>query len=143
MTLPTPDGLQVALTATTLVAIWITWAKFIGPRIKRKWDRLVGIFQTIAGRDPIIDKRTNKVISPAVPHLGEQLSTLNDTVSKLVAVIESNQDAHHRIDRHDQILADHDSSIAALIASTFERGATAALVAVEKANSDAIDEPTD
>lgn len=101
MTLPTPDALQIALTATTLAAVWIGWAKIVGPRLRRGWDRVVGTFQAIAGRDAIIDKVSGKEVSPAVPPLGEQLSTINDTMSKLVAVIESNHDAHVRLDNHE------------------------------------------
>lgn len=125
MNLPNPDGLQVVLTVCTLVALWLGWAKVIFPRIRRRWNRVVGLFQTIAGRDAVIDKRDGTILSPAVPHLGEQLSTLNDTVSKLVAVIESNHDAHRRIDHHDRVLGGHDQAIAALIAGSAERAATA------------------
>lgn len=91
----------MTLTLTTLVGVWIAWAKVIGPKVKRAWSRGVGFFQTIAGRDPIIDKITGKEVAPAVPPLGEQLGSIHETMSKLVAVIESNQDAHHRIDNHE------------------------------------------
>lgn len=98
MGLPTPDALQVALTLTTLAVVWVGWAKVIGPRAKRAWGRSVGFFQAIAGRDPIVDKASGKELSPAVPPLGERLASIDDTMLRLVTVIESNQDAHHRID---------------------------------------------
>ncbi len=144
--LPAPDALQVALTVSTLAGIWVAWAKVIGPRVKRGWGKAVGAFQTVAGRDPIIDKVTGKEVSPAVPPLGEQLAAVNDTMGELVKVIQSNQDAHHRIDvvvTHQQVqdarMDDHDSTLAALIASKFESGARDALLSVEKANKDVID----
>lgn len=101
MNLPTPDALQVTLTASTLLVIWIAWAKYLGPRIKAKWVRFVGFFQTIAGRDPIVDKVTGKEVSPAVLPLGEHLASINDNMAQLIEVVRSNQDAHHRIDGHE------------------------------------------
>lgn len=96
-----PVWLQILSGLTAILTVWVGWAKVVGPRIKRAWSRGVGFFQTIAGRDPIIDKITGKEVAPAVPPLGEQMASINDTMGKLVAVIESNQDAHHRIDNHE------------------------------------------
>lgn len=122
---PSPDGLQVALTISTLLVIWIGWAKYVGPKVRRFTDRAVGIFQAIAGRDAIIDKVSGKEVAPAVPPLGEQLSSINDTMAKLVAVIESNHDAHERLNAHDKHLVAHDQAIGALISGSLERAATA------------------
>lgn len=109
MDLPTPDALQIALTLSTLVVIWVGWAKFLGPRVKAKWDWFVGILQSIGGRDPIVDKRTGVEIAPMVPALGVQLlsidkrfETVNENMAQLIEVVKSNQDAHHRIDSVEQ-----------------------------------------
>lgn len=99
--LPSPDALQVALTCCTLLAFWIGWAKVARPRVRDRWNRILGFFQAIAGRDPIVDKASGKEISPAVPPLGERLASIDDTMLRLVTVIESNQDAHKRIDNHE------------------------------------------
>lgn len=121
MNLPSPDAAQVVLTLTTLAAIWLGWAKVLGPWVKRKWDRFVGIFQAIAGRDPIVDKASGKELAPAMPPLGEQLSTINDTMQKLVIVIESNHDAHKRIDNHEGRLSATERDIAAMKLAAVER----------------------
>jgi hypothetical protein len=146
--LPTPDALQVALTLTTLAAIWLGWAKVVGPKLKPAWSRLVGTIQAIAGRDPIIDKVTGKEIAPALPPLGEQLSTINDTMAKLVVVIESNHDAHKRIDQVVQRVDGHDQALAILAGAQIEKAAlhkenAAFFDMVAKRDSDVIDEPTD
>lgn len=123
--LPTPDGVQVLLTLSGVAGLWLGWAKVLGPRLARGWSRFVGIFQAIAGRDAIVDKVSGREVSPAVPPLGEQLTSIHDTMAKLVAVVESNHDAHKRIDRHESVLASHDQAIGALIAGSNERAATA------------------
>lgn len=146
MNLPSPDALQVALTCTTILAVWVGWAKFIGPRVKRGWGRVVGIFQAIAGRDAIVDKVSGKEVAPAVPPLGEQLSTMNETIAKLVAVIESNHDAHERLNAHDKHLVAHDQAIGALISGSLERAATAmssAALLNAVANGDIVNGDTD
>ena len=98
ISLPSPDAVQIVFTVSTLAALWIGWAKYLGPRFKARWNRLVGFFQTIAGRDPIVDKITGREISPEVPPLGKQIAAINDNMAQLIEVVRSNQDAHHRID---------------------------------------------
>lgn len=101
MTLPNPDAIQIALTLSTLAVIWLGWAKVIGPKAKRAWNRGVGFFQAIAGRDPIVDKASGAELSPAVPPIGERLASIDSGLSRLVEVIESTQNAHARIDNHE------------------------------------------
>lgn len=98
MSIPSPDGVQVVLTLSTVGALWFGWAKVAGPRVKRQWNRLVGFVEAIAGRDAIVDKASGIEKAPAVPPLGVRLASIDDTMQKLVVVIESNHDAHKRID---------------------------------------------
>lgn len=149
--LPSPDVIQVALTLSTLLVIWVGWVRYLGPRLKHRTRRLVGFFQTIAGRDPIVDKITGKEVSPAVPPLGEQIAAINDNMAQLIEVVRSNQDAHHRIDGIEGRVGGVEGRVGGLeiamgmiAGEKFERAGDAAMAAVEKAQAGTVDaEPTE
>lgn len=146
ISLPTPDAVQILLTLGSVAVAWVSLKKVVTPtwrKLRRGWGKAKGIVQAIGGRDPIHDPITGKEIAPAVPPLGENLAAINDTMSKLVAVIESNQNAHERIDHVVTRVDGHDTAIAALLADKWENGANAALAAVKKQQQDTIDGEAD
>lgn len=142
MNLPSPDGVQILLTLGSLAVAIVALRKVIVPTWKgarRGWAKFTGFVEAIAGRDPILDKATGKELAPAVPPLGNRLSGIEDTMLRLVTVIESNQDAHKRIDGLETRVDGVETTVGALIGGTFERGAHDALAAVKQKNADAID----
>lgn len=135
-----PDGLQIALTLSTLMALWIGWAKAVRPRWRRFWDRVDGVMDTLNGRDEFIDPTTGRRV-PAVPALGTRMGNMEDTLSTV-----ANQQ---------RLLENHETRITALendrvkdIITSAERAATAAAsanmfrLAVERDTTDGqADEP--
>lgn len=145
---PTPDAINMAYGLVGIAAIWVGWVKYLGPKVKGGWDKIVGFFQAIAGRDAIIDKASGIEKAPAVPPLGHRLASIDDTLSKLLTVIESTQDAHHRIDSVEKRVNGHDQAIALLAGASVEKAAlhqenAAFFDMVAKRDSDVVDPPKD
>ena len=150
------DRLQLVLTLGAVLALFVTWTRFIRPRGRRLWAKVVGIFDAILGREEITDSITGERISPALPGIGARMATqeaglaqqgnrlerLTQTVETLARVVE------HQA-RLDKVAEDHEKRITALEKWQVERifareEATAAWRAMEaahKGNSDTIEEP--
>lgn len=135
--MPSPDGAQVALTLLSLILASFAVVKVllpIGRWFGRVGRRISGALDNLGGREAFTDPATGKEIA-AIPPIGERLTSIDTRLDALL-------DVNARLDSHESRLQDHDASIAALIGATFERGANAALSAIEKKHADMIDEET-
>lgn len=101
-------------------------------------DRAATGWDAILGEGPILD-RNGKVMQEGQPGLIHRVSEVEHAVKTLAEVVANQhamnrrvEAAEYRLDRHDRRFEGHDESIAALIASTFERGANATLTAAER-----------
>jgi len=101
-----------------------TWLR-IGPgkQISAMADAMLGTAE--------VKDRSGKVSLPAQPGLVHRTNTLEESVKTLIELVAEQRVIATRVDLHETRLNDHDTSIAALIASTFERGAHATLTAAE------------
>lgn len=132
--LPTPDGLQIALTVVTLALGAIAIAKVFIPFAR--WltatgGRFMGAIDNLAGRDPRIDRATGKTIE-GIPAIGDRFAGIEKRLDRVANV-------NDRLDRVEARVDVVEATQAALIGGTFERGSKDLLSAVEKQNAGVID----
>lgn len=120
-----------ALTGTA-VAILILVGLGIGAFFKFGPGKTLGALADAILGEPAIRDRAGRKIQDERPGLVARTDVLEDAVTKLV-----DQDA--RITRLEHGHLQHDAAIAALIASTFEKGAKSALQAEELKNRDIVE----
>lgn len=123
-------GAALVVILGALVAA-VRWAR---PRWQRFTSKVDAGFESIVGRDAIVNPADGRVISPAVPGIGVRMTNVEDAVALLVA----NQ---NRLD-------DHDRRIVRLEEATIERivnRADSALAwgAIAAAASDAVGDASD
>lgn len=137
----------VIVGACTLIGIWVGWARYLGPRVRKKLRRLGGMIDSLAGRDPIVDPVSHRQIAPPLPPLGERLAGFEDeqrsqsraleklsttqanqsaALDKLATTVQSLVDAHKRLDDHDRRLESHGHRLDKLELARVERIVTQA-----------------
>ncbi len=142
--LPTPDGLQIALTVVTLALGAIAIAKVFIPFAR--WltatgGRFMGAIDNLAGRDPRIDRATGKTIE-GIPAIGDRFAGIEKRLDRVANVNDRLDRVRGRLLVTDAVEARVDvveATQAALIGGTFERGSKDLLSAVEKQNAGVID----
>lgn len=111
---------------------WWNATKSTRERAEAGWDAVLGKPQT--------NDRAGREMAAAEPGLIHRVSELERTVKTLAEIVAHQNATDKRVDRLDHRVGEHDSAIAALIATTFDRGAASALKAEELKNRDTIDE---
>lgn len=119
MTLPSPDRLAAIYTLCGLLALWVGWLKVARPKWRRFRDRVSGTLDSIAGREPIVDKSSGRELAPRMPPIGEHLANINDRLNQL-------SDVRGTLDNHEGRLQALEDSRVEKIVSAAERAATAA-----------------
>ena len=141
MNLPTPDAVQVTLTSLTIVGVLVGWIKVLRPKWRHLRDRIVAVFDTLAGRPPVHDPATGQTL-PALPPLNERLGSLEVAMTKLVDVMAVSAEHGQQLGEHAAALIDHARRIGDLEHARLER-VTAQQESTEMwravANRDAID----
>lgn len=121
------DPLALAATGTlVLVGVGIGAFFRFGP------GKTLGALADAILGEPAVHDRAGREIEPASPGLVARTKTLEEAVALLV-----DQDARIAKLEHGQL--QHDAAIAALIATTFEKGAESALKAEEMRQADVVD----
>lgn len=117
---------------TALGSIYVGWRR-VRPSVRLWLDAR----DVIAGRDPVLDK-AGKVAKEGQPGLAYWMGGVTAELAQMTSVIADQKKADARIASADALLAshelrlnDHDTSLAAIIAHTFETGANANLKAAE------------
>lgn len=132
------NGLALTLTLLGLPVAVATLVKVVIPVCRWLWDvggRVMGAIDNLAGREPRVDRATGKTIE-GIPAIGERFAGIEEKLDRVANV-------NDRLDRVEARVDIVESTQAALIAGNFERGANAALIAVETQRADTIDvDPT-
>ena len=80
--MPVPD-ITVALTVSTLAALWVGWIWKLRPWVRHTGERISAFLDTFNGREEFVDPTSGKVVSRVEP-LGHRLGQLETTVATLV-----------------------------------------------------------
>lgn len=106
--------LGLALSVLALLGFVLGWLRVVRPRWRRGLSRVGAALDTIAGREAITDNITGKELAPELPSIGKRMESVEDSVARLVDVVESQ---HHQ----DEQLADHERRLKQLEDQTIER----------------------
>lgn len=115
------------LTLVTVVKVFIPVGRWLG----NVGSRFMGAIDNLAGRDERIDRATGKRLE-AIPAIGERFAGIEEKLDNLANV-------NGRLDRIESRVEVVEATTSALIAGTYERGAHAALNAVEKLGAETLD----
>jgi hypothetical protein len=118
MTLPSPDGLQAAYTASALVAIWVGWFIIIRPRWRRFWNRVNGVIDTLNGREEFVDQATGRTVAEIKP-LGSRIGAIEQTLATVA-------DQQVLLENHENRITALENTHVKDIVTAAERAATAA-----------------
>ena len=77
------------------------WIRYVRPRMRRGYRRIVAVFDAILGREPITDSITGKEIAPAQPGIGVRMATTEENLRVLAEAVAKIADSHLRLDDHE------------------------------------------
>lgn len=86
--------------ASAVVAVGVlggAWLKYGRPKWRRFTSKLDAGFESIVGRDAIIDKASGREKAPAVPGIGVRMASVEDSLAILVSSQKRLDDHDHRI----------------------------------------------
>lgn len=126
MTLPTPDGLQVALTTCTLLALWVGWVKAVRPKVRQFVRRWTSAGDALVGRPSIYDPASGRELAPELPGIGQRMATVEDAVKTLTETVAALDSINHRLDRHERQIGQNTENIAVIMTAAAERIVTKA-----------------
>jgi hypothetical protein len=120
---PQPDSIQAwggaALTVVALLGVLVAWVRYVRPRLRNVSAQVVGVRDSILGREAIHDSITGREIVPALPGMGVRMAGLESAQAALMEAVAKLADEHIRLE-------DHERRIVALEVSGFERVVTRA-----------------
>lgn len=117
--------LGLFLTVVAVVKVVLPAAKLFS----RGWRKFTGSLDAIVGRDAITDPADGRVLAPALPGIGQRMSTVEDAVKTLTQVVADQRELRDRVDAHETRLNVLEPTVATLVAASAERAATAAAAA--------------
>lgn len=145
------DTTDTLLAIGGVVTVFAGWWRWVRPRWKRFWRKLVAALDSIVGRDAIVDSITGEEKVPALPGIGVRMAhqerltaentksmiELTETVATLAKVVEHQS-------RLDVLVEDHEKRLTALEAARVEqmiarKESTAAYEAIAAAHKGAAD----
>lgn len=99
-----------ALAAIVLVAgAIVTWVRWLRPKIRNGVGQVVGVRDSILGRDAIVDTITGRQLAPALPGVGVRLADqerlLSETSSHLGTLstaVAAIAESHKRLENHEE-----------------------------------------
>lgn len=83
----------VGLAVGTLVA----FLKWTGPRVASVRSDARAIRDTLVGRPPVRDSITKKVVSPAIPSIGERMASQEASMAQVASAVDKLADATSRL----------------------------------------------
>lgn len=116
-----PDGLQIALTLSTLMALWIGWAKAVRPKVRRFRARWNQAGDALLGREPIIDPASGRELAPALPGIGQRMATVEDAVKILAEAQARSEALSQRLSRVETQVSTNTENIATMMVAAAER----------------------
>lgn len=80
--------------------------------------RVSGALDALLGRDPIVDPADGREVSPALPGIGQRMSTVEDAVKTLTEVVAEQKELRDRVEVHEARLNVLEPTVATLISSS-------------------------
>lgn len=87
--------------AVATVAAFIKWLR---PRIREVRTDARAIRDTLVGRPAVRDSITNRVVSPALPSIGDRMASQEEAVQKVADAVQQLATTATRLDQHDRRL---------------------------------------
>lgn len=103
------------------VTVLAGWWKFARPRWKELQRKVSAVFDSVAGRDPIIDPSNGREISPALPGIGVRMSDMEDWRAQQAELMQSLTEAVTRLADQAPAIADLERRVTNLESATTER----------------------
>lgn len=129
MTILDAERLNVLYVLCGLLVLWGGWVKAVRPRLRRLLRSWQAASDALLGRDAIYDSITGEERVPALPGIGQRMSTVEDAMKTLVdAVADQRRLQQHVMDHEARISSLERDELRSAIAQA-ERAATAASAA--------------
>ncbi|HRD59388.1 hypothetical protein [uncultured Nocardioides sp.] len=117
----TQQWLALVISATTVLALVGGWWRWLRPRYRRLRGEVVGIRDSILGREAITDSITGREIEPALPGMGVRMAGLEQAHTALEQSQARLLDAIAALTESNAIVANHEQRISALEMASVER----------------------
>lgn len=107
------ERLATAVSVVALVSALASWVRWGRPRLRKTKHEVTAMRDAILGREQIVDSITGRELAEPLPGIGvrmahqeDQMRLLTDAVSKIADSHRRLEHVEHRVDRHDEEIAD-------------------------------------
>lgn len=125
----TSERINLLYALCLLLALWLGWIKTIRPRLRAARQRWTQATDALLGRDAINDSITGEERVPALPGIGQRMSTVEDVMQTLVEAVSDQRKIQEKVIDHEARISRLERDDLRAVLQAAERAATAASAA--------------